>query len=210
MKNVYVLLLLICMTLVGQSAISAQSIKAKQALLIIDIQNDYFERGTNPLVGSSEASLNAQKLLDAFRKDSLQVIHIKHISSRNGSTFFIPHTRGAEIHDSVAPLNHEKVIVKNYPNSFRNTDLLDVLKANNITDLVICGMMTHMCIDATARAAKDFEFNCTIISDACATKDLEIKGKKVTAQEVQISFLSALSYYYSDIQDTNEYLMKFR
>lgn len=208
MEKVHVLLLFICMALVGQSSVSAQSMKAKQALLIIDIQNDYFEGGANPLVGSLEASLNAQKILNAFRAKSLLVVHIKHISSRSGSTFFIPNTRGAEIHENVAPLNNESVIIKNYPNSFRDTKLLEVLKANNITDLVICGMMTHMCVDATTRAAKDLGFNCTIISDACATKNLEIQGQNVTAQNVQKSFLAALSYYYSTIQETNEFLLK--
>lgn len=208
MKKVHALLLFMCMTLVGQSTISAQSMKAKQALLIIDIQNDYFEGGANPLVGSLEASLNAQRVLKTFRKDSLLVIHIQHLSSRSGSTFFIPNTNGAKIHENVTPLNYENVIIKNYPNSFRETELLGVLKANNITDLVICGMMTHMCVDATARAAKDFGFNCTIISDACATKDLEIQGKKVSAQNVQISSLAALNYYYSTIQETNEYLLE--
>jgi len=204
MKGTIVFLLF--MILSGNSNLNAQTMK--QALLIIDIQNDYFEGGANPLVGSLEASLNAQKVLKAFRADSQLVVHIQHLSMRSGSAFFIPNTRGAEIHANVAPANHEKVIVKNYPNSFRDTELLDFLKSNNITELVVCGMMTHMCVDATVRAAKDFGFNCTTISDACATKNMEIQGEAVTANHVQAAFLSALNYYYSAIQKTNEYLLK--
>lgn len=178
----------------------------KKALIIIDIQNDYFEGGANTLVGSLEASLNAKALLNDFRNKSLPVVHVQHFSTRLGSTFFIPNTLGVEIHENVKPINGEKVIAKNFPNSFRETDLLDYLKTNSITDLVICGMMTHMCVDATTRAAKDFGFSCTVIGDACATRDLEIQGKNVSATEVQKAFLAALNYFYSTVKETREYL----
>ncbi len=178
----------------------------KTALILIDIQNDYFEGGANPLVGSLEASLNAKALLEDFRARSLPIVHVRHLSTRPGSTFFIPGTRGAEIHENVAPVAGEKVIEKNFPNSFRDTDLLDHLRSEGVTDLVVCGMMTHMCVDATVRAAKDFGFTCTLAGDACATKDLEIGGQTVAAAEVQRAFLSALSYFYATVSDTEEYL----
>jgi nicotinamidase-related amidase len=180
----------------------------QKALIIIDIQNDYFEGGANPLIGSLEASNHAKTLLRDFREKSLPVIHIQHFSTRAGSTFFIPNTKGVEIHENVTPMNGEKLIAKNYPNSFRETDLLDYLKSENITDLVNCGMMTQMCVDATTRAAKDFGFTCVVIGDACATKDLEIQGKNVAAGEVQKSFLAALNYFYATVRNTNEYLNK--
>ncbi len=98
--------------------------ETKKALLIIDIQNDYFEGGANPLSGSLEASINAKRLLTDFRSKSLPVVHVQHFSTRPGSTFFIPNTNGVEIHENVRPVNGEKVIAKNYPNSFHETDLL--------------------------------------------------------------------------------------
>jgi len=180
--------------------------KTNKALILIDIQNDYFEDGKNSLVGSLEASIQAKALLIDFREKSLPVIHIQHFSARAGSTFFIPDTKGVEIHKNVMPISGEKVIAKNYPNSFRDTDLLEYLKSNNITDLVICGMMTHMCVDATTRAAKDFGFTCVIIGDACATKNLEIQGKNVAAGEVQKSFLAALNYFYATVMNAQDYL----
>ncbi|MDR2915148.1 MAG: cysteine hydrolase [Tannerella sp.] len=180
--------------------------ESKKALLIIDLQNDYFEGGTNTLVGSWEASLNAKALLNDFRSKSLPVVHIQHFSTRPGSTFFIPGTRGVEIHENVTPIDGEKVIAKNYPNGFRETNLLDYLQSNHINDLVICGMMTHMCVDATTRAAKDFGFSCTVIGNACATRNLEIQGETVVASEVQKSFLAALNYFYSTVMDTKDYL----
>lgn len=177
-----------------------------RALIIIDIQNDYFENGKAELVGSEKASENAKYILEKFRKENLPIIHIQHLSTRADATFFIPETKGAEIHENVKPLSNEKIITKHFPNSFRETKLLEYLQSNHITDLVIVGMMTHMCVDATTRAAKDFGFNCTVIGDACATKDLEINGEKVKAEEVQKSFLSALNYFYSNVITTENYL----
>lgn len=178
------------------------------ALLIIDIQNDYFEGGTMILSGSERASIIAQQILNKFRAENLPVIHIQHIAISPTATFFLPGTFGAEIHVNVKPLGNEKIIIKHFPNSFRNNELLDYLQSMNITDLVICGMMTHMCVDATVRAAKDFGFNCVVISDACATKDLEIGGEKVKAEEVQKSFLAALNYFYSSVITANQYVEK--
>jgi len=177
-----------------------------KALLLIDIQNDYFETGTMTLEGSDHASKNARLILDDFRAKALPVIHIQHIATKPTATFFLPNTFGAEIHKNVEPLATERVIVKHFPNSFRETNLLDALNSKHITSLVICGMMTHMCVDATTRAAKDFGFDCTLISDACATRNLEIQGNTVNATEVQKSFLAALNYFYSEVKTTKDFL----
>ena len=176
----------------------------KTALIVIDIQNDYFEGGSNPLVDSLEASRQAKALLEDFRARVLPVVHIRHLSTRPGSTFFIPGTHGAKIHENVTPVAGEKVIEKTFPNSFRDTDLLDHLRSEGITDLVVCGMMTQMCVDATVRAAKDFGFSCTLIGDACATKDLEIGGRTVPAADVQAAFLAAMNYFYAAVKNTGD------
>jgi len=178
----------------------------KKGLLIIDIQNDYFEGGKMTIVNSENASLNAKRILTYFREKNMPIIHIQHISNREGATFFIPNSEGVNIHENVKPLSDEKIITKHFPNSFRETELLKYLKENEITDLVICGMMTHMCVDATTRAGKDFGFNIQVISDACATRDLEINEEIVKANEVQKSFLSALNYFYSQVITTENYL----
>ena len=198
-------ILTICGLSFGEQTNKA-SMGTKKALIIIDIQNDYFEGGANTLSGSWEASLNAKVLLNDFRKKSLPIVHIQHFSTSPSATFFIPDTNGVEIHENVKPIKGEKVIAKNYPNSFRETELLEYLKSNNITELVICGMMTHMCVDATTRAAKDFGFSCTVIGDACATRDLEVQGEEVVASEVQKAFLAALNYFYSKVINTKDYM----
>jgi nicotinamidase-related amidase len=182
--------------------------KMNTALLIVDIQNDYFQGGKAELVNPDKASKNAKLMLEYFRKNNLPVVHIQHIASRPDATFFAPDTKGAEIHNDVKPKDTEQIIIKHFPNSFRETNLLEYLKSKNITDLVICGMQTHMCVDATTRAAKDLGFNCVVIGDACATKDLEINNVKVKAADVQTSFLSALNYFYSKVMTTEQYLNK--
>ena len=178
----------------------------KTALIIIDVQNDYFDNGAMTLVGSDKAAENARLILDGFRADSRPIIHIQHTAARPAATFLLPNTIGAEIHRNVMPSGGEKVIVKHYPNSFRETELLDYLQNNDISNLVVCGMMTHMCVDATVRAAKDFGFTIVLIGDACATKNLEINGQIVNAEDVQKSFLAALNYFYATVQTTGRYL----
>jgi len=177
-----------------------------KALIVIDIQNDYFENGAMELVGSLAASENAKTMIEDFRNKNLPVIHVQHLSVAPGSFFFLPETKGSEIHENVIPAEGEKVITKYYPNSFRDTDLLEHLKSNNITKLTFVGMMTQMCIDATVRAAKDYEFECTVIGDACATRDLEVNGVQVKAADVQTSFLAGLSFFYAEVKNTNDYL----
>ena len=207
MKQIIIILMFFC--LIHNPIFSQQhqiEQNMKTVLLIIDIQNDYFEKGSMTLVGSDKASNNAKLILERFRRESLPIIHIQHIANSPKASFFLPDTKGAEIHHNVKPTGKEKIIVKHYPNSFRETELLDYLKGEKITDLVICGMMTHMCVDATARAAKDFGFTIILIGDACATKDLEINGQRVSAEEVQNSFLAALNYSYTTVMFTNDYL----
>jgi len=207
MKHLLSLIVIICFSLISGFSQQKQETKnMNKALILIDIQNDYFENGRHTLVGSEKASLNARQILDKFRTGGLPIIHIQHISTSPAATFFLPETKGAEIHENVKPAENEKVIIKHYPNSLRETELLDYLKGQNITDLVICGMMTHMCVDATVRAAKDFGFNCTVIGDACATRDLIINGETVKANEVHNSFLAALNGFYAVIKTTKQYL----
>lgn len=175
-----------------------------RCLLMVDLQNDYFPGGAMALDGIEDAAENARLLLTEFRKAEATVIHVQHISVSPNSFFFLPGTDGAKIHDSVAPGEGEAVVVKNYPNSFRDTSLLEILKDARVEELVICGAMSHMCIDATARAAFDLGFTCTVAADACATMDLFFNGKVIKASEVHAAFMAALSYPYARVVLTRD------
>ena len=174
----------------------------KTALLLIDLQNDYFPGWKNPLVGSLQAATQAAELLAYFRQNGLPVVHIQHLSTQPGASFFLPGTPGAEIYPAVQPLADEIVIEKYYPNSFRETNLLDRLQSLEIERLVVSGMMTHMCLDAGVRAAVDLGFKCMVAGDACATKDLAYAGQVVPAAQVHAAFLAALSAAYAQVVDT--------
>jgi nicotinamidase-related amidase len=175
-----------------------------KALLIIDVQNDYFHGGAMELVGPEKAADNAGSALRAFREARLPVIHIQHVNIREGATFFLPGTQGVEIHASVQPVTGEPVLVKHVPNSFTDTGLAELLEKLGVTELVVCGMMTQMCVDTTVRSAKDHAIAVTLLHDACATRDLSFGGMTVPAAQVQAAFMAALSGMFAQISGTAE------
>jgi nicotinamidase-related amidase len=123
---------------------------------------------------------------------------------RPGSTFFIPGTKGADIHSSVTPKSGETVVEKNFPNSFRNTALKETLEKQGIKNLVVAGMMTHMCVDASVRHAADLGYKITLLGDACATRAQTYGGEKVPARQVHAAFLAALNGFYAKVVNTHE------
>ncbi|MBI4786212.1 MAG: cysteine hydrolase [Chloroflexi bacterium] len=174
------------------------------ALLLIDIQNEYFAGGKRELERPLQASECARTLLEHFRRANLPVVHIQHIASSANAPAFVAGTVGAEIHANVKPLENEPVFQKHYPNSFRETPLLDHLKEKGVSRLVIAGMMTHMCVDASARAAFDFGFECVIAHDACATRALKFGDRTVPADHVHRAFLAALNGTYGKVKSVEE------
>jgi len=175
----------------------------KTALLVIDIQKDYFPSGKYPLVEPLAAAKKAYMLLQCFREHSGHHIHIQHISLEPDATFFIKGDNGSDIHDSVAHFVGEPIVYKHYPNSFRETNLLELLKEWGIERVVITGMMTHMCVDATARAAADLGFKVIIAEDSCATRDLKYGDTTIPAEHVHKAFLAALKSY-GDVMKSDE------
>lgn len=182
----------------------------KTALLLIDLQNDYFPGGRMELEGSLQASLRAKDILDVCRAAGLPVFHIQHISAQKGATFFLPDTEGVRIHENVKPLPEETVIRKHYPNSFRDTSLLEELKKREADRLIICGMMTQMCVDATVRAAFDHGFACVVIHDACAARSLSFSGLTIPADQVHGAFMAALGSVYARVLAAGDILQKIR
>ena len=178
----------------------------KRALLLVDIQNDYFPGGSNELHQPEEAAAHASETLTFFRSHSLPVFHVRHISVRPGATFFLPDTAGSEIHESVAPAAGETVLIKHAPNSFLQTGLADELRRQGIEHLVICGMMSHMCIDTTVRAAQDFGFTVTLLEDACATKNLSWNCKVLPAETVHQTIMASLQGVFAEVLTTQSFL----
>ncbi len=169
------------------------------ALVLIDIQNDYFPKGKFEVPGSVDAGRQAGRLLGFFRDRQWPVFHVQHLSIRPGAAFFLPDTPGAEIHESVRPLAGEIVITKSFPNSFRATTLHETLQQAEVRRVVFSGMMTQMCVDATVRAAFDLGYECLVAADACAARPLTFEGRAVAAEDVHASFLAALGMVYAKV-----------
>ena len=176
------------------------------ALVLVDIQNDYFPEGAMELVDMTRAADNAAQLLAQFRARGAPIVHIQHLSVRPGSTFFLPGTRGAEHHASVYPVDGEAIVQKNFPNSFRATALLETLQRIGAEALLIVGAMSHMCVDATTRAAFDLGYSCSVAADACATRDLVFNATTIAAAHVHGAFMAALSAPYARVASTAEHL----
>ena len=170
------------------------------ALVLIDLQNDYFPGGAMELVGAEDAVAQARILLQAFRARALPIFHGQHIAKRPGATFFLPGTPGVDFHAAVAPSAGEAVVTKHFPSGFRETTLLDELRAVGASRIAIAGMMTHMCVDTTVRAASDLGFECLLAQDGCATKALQFSGRQIDAQQVQLAYLAALNGAFAKVQ----------
>lgn len=173
-----------------------------RALVLVDVQRDYFPGGAFPLVEPEAAATAARTVLDGFRASGELVVHVFHVSTDPAATFFRPGTPGLEFHPSVAPLDGEVVLEKHRPNSFVDTGLQQVLDDADVTELVIVGMMSSMCVDSTTRAAHELGYVCTVVADACAAPDLRFGETVVPGASVHAAFMAALDGSFATVTDS--------
>lgn len=178
------------------------------ALLLLEFQNDYFPNGRIPLEKSQEASAKAREVLNAFREKKNPVIHVQHISTQPDASFLLPCTKGSDFYQHVAPVKGEIIIKKHSPNSLKDTQLLKNLRELKIKHLLICGMISHLAVDATVRAAHDLGFTCTVLEDACAAQSLTFNNHVISAQDVHHAFMAGLQSAYANVITTAAYLDK--
>jgi len=176
-------------------------------LILVDIQNEYFPGGRMELAGIDQAAAGAKQILGLFRDQGWPLFHVQHLSTQADAPLFTPNTPYVELHNSVKPVTGERVIPKHFPNSFKETLLLQELRAKGVDQVVIVGAMSHMCIDATTRAAYDLGLRCTLIHDACATRDLEFGGQRVPADQVHASFMAALGWWYAELKSAADFVL---
>ena len=189
MKRLFLTLFIIIIMIIPANA-------QKKVLLLIDIQDFYFPGGKSALVEPEKAAANSAKLLDYFRIHKMPVVHVRHNSEPGG-----------KINDMVKPIPTEKVFTKDAVNSFVGTGLNDYLKSIKADTLVICGMQTHMCVEAATRAASDMGYKCILVHDACATKDLKFGEYVIKSADVHYSTLATLKNY-AVVVETAEFLVK--
>jgi nicotinamidase-related amidase len=179
---------------------------SKTALILVDLQNDYFSGGKWELSGMAAAAGKAAGLLKRFREKGLPVVHVRHEFPTADAPFFVPGSEGAKIHSLVESLEGEPVVVKHQINSFRDTELKAILDGLGVDRVLICGAMSHMCVDAVTRAANDFGYDCAIAHDACATLGLEFEGVVVPAEQVHAAFMASLGFAYANVATADELL----
>ncbi|EDU1513697.1 cysteine hydrolase family protein [Enterobacter ludwigii] len=178
----------------------------QRGLIVIDLQNEYLPTGKLPLTGIEAAAHNAARAIADARSKNIPVFHIRHEFANNEAPVFIPGSDGVEIQDTVTPAAGEAVIVKNFINSFRETDLKAQLDAKGVEEVIIVGAMSHMCVDACVRAAADMGYPVTVLHDACATLDLTFGGVNVPAAQVHAAMMAAFEFGYGKVQSTADYL----
>ncbi len=174
-----------------------------RALVLVDIQRDYFPGGAFPLVEPEAAATAARAVLDGFRASGELVVHVFHVSTDPDASFFRPGTPGLAFHPSVEPAEGEVVLEKHRPNSFIDTGLQDVLADAGVTELVIAGMMSSMCIDSTTRAAHELGYRNTVVSDACAAPDLHHGETVVPGAAVHAAFMAALDGSFATVTESS-------
>ncbi|WP_426128451.1 cysteine hydrolase family protein [Pararhizobium sp. PWRC1-1] len=179
---------------------------SNRAILVVDLQNDYWPSGNFALYGIEAAAANAARVIDDARSKGDLVVNIRH--EMPDGPLFVPGSAGAEINDAVRPAPGEPVITKNVPNSFRDTGLGDLLKEKDIEEVVVVGAMSHMCVDATVRAANDLGYKTTTIHDACATLDLDFDGVTIPAAQVHATLMSALAFAYGEVISTDKFIAR--
>ena len=177
-----------------------------RALLIVDIQRDYFPGGGHPLVEPEAAAEATRRVMDAFRANEEPVLHLQHVWDEPDATYMRPGTDGVEIHPVVAPQSGELVIEKESPNGFADSRLQGELASRGIDELVVAGMESCMCIDATVRAALDLGLEATVVHDGCAAADLEFEGRAIPAVDVHAAFMAALADAGATVLSSDELL----
>jgi nicotinamidase-related amidase len=142
----------------------------KTALLVIDVQNEYFD-GKWPVPDGTTALEQIERAIDASQQVNATVVYVQHAVLKPERGVFIPGSHGFELHSRLHPRANDSRIVKNYPGSFTKTNLEDMLQQRGIDTLVISGYMTHMCCDTTAREGFQRDFRVLFLNDATATRD---------------------------------------
>ncbi len=179
---------------------------SKRAIIVIDLQNEYWPTGKLPLHGIDAAAANATRVIAYGREAGDLVVNVRH--EMPGAPFFVPGSDGVEINAAVTPRADEPVITKSFPNAFRETDLKSLLEGKDIEECVVVGAMSHMCVDATVRAANDLGYRTVTVHDACATRELEFEGTLVPADKVHAAQMAALAFFYGEVISTDDFLAR--
>ena len=191
-------------TLTGASA-TTQIDPTSTALIAIDFQNEYFD-GKMPIPDGMAAMRQAKRLIELADTHKMPVFHAQHMAPAD-SPIFAEGGKFFEIHADIAPAAHHMVLRKSTPSAFAGTELEAQLQARGIKTLIITGLMTHMCVSATAFDAAPRGYHSIIVSDACATRDLDQEdGGVLSHQDLHRAALRGVSDVVAEVRTASEIL----
>ncbi|NLE25375.1 MAG: cysteine hydrolase [Clostridiaceae bacterium] len=177
----------------------------KRALLVIDVQNEYFSGGL-PVTYPQGSINNIFKVIEAAKQNGVLVIAIQHTAPQADSKTFVKGSLGWELHEGIKNIGYDYLIEKNLPGSFTGTNLEAILKENKIDTVVISGYMTQMCCDTTARQALHLGLSVEFLSDSTGTLDITNYAGKVTAEELHRCILVTQAMKFSKVISTDNWI----
>ncbi|MBI2731925.1 MAG: cysteine hydrolase [Aquabacterium sp.] len=180
------------------------------ALLLIDFQREYVD-GALPLSDGAHAASRAGELVAMAERVGVPVIHVYHEAASALAPVFAPGSPGVRAMSEVPVASGHHRIVKRWPSSFKGTSLQAHLQDLKVQHLVVAGLMTHNCVDSTAREALHLGYAVTVVDDACATRDLpDTQGGVIPASEVHRVSLAALADRHADVVRAAEVVSAWR
>lgn len=176
-----------------------------KALLVIDVQNEYFT-GKLPVSYPKDSLKNIVKVMEAASEKGVPVILIQHTAPQENAKTFIKGSREWEIHEEILKRNYDCIIEKNMPGSFTGTGLDEYLKGKGIDAVVICGYMTQMCCDTTARQAVHLGYSVEFLSDATGTLDVSNAAGSIKAEEIHRAILVTQAMRFSKVMTLDQWM----
>ena len=177
----------------------------KRALLVIDVQNEYFT-GKLPITYPAGSLANVLSAMDAAREHGVPVVVIQHASPQPDAPVFRKGSREWELHADVAARPHDVLIHKSLPGSFTGTELETWLRERNVESVVIAGYMAQMCCDTTARQAIHLGFGVEFLSDATGTLAVKNAAGTVSDEELHRAILVTQEMRFSHVMKTGDWM----
>ncbi|HEU5380117.1 MAG TPA: cysteine hydrolase family protein [Ktedonobacteraceae bacterium] len=179
----------------------------KRALLVIDVQNEYFS-GAMPVTYPADSLEHITQAMDAASEINMPIVVIQHAQAREEGKTFCKGSQTWELHPEIAKRTYDVLIEKNLPGSFTGTHLETWLREHDIDSVVISGYMTQMCCDTTARQAAHLGFNVEFLSDATGTLAFNNSAGEVSAQDLHQHILVVQQSGFSRVMSTAEWIEK--
>lgn len=166
---------------------------SQKALLVIDLQNDYFPEGKYPLWNTEQTLSNIKVAITKANSENIPVILVQHIADEamGIAPFFNQGTKGAEVHPDISAIApNAEVVVKTYADSFEKTDLEATLEKHGVDEILVCGMMTQNCVTHTAISKAAEKYKVSLVIDCCTTVDEMIHNIALNAVSTRVPLVT--------------------